>query len=101
MTTSTLTAIITARGDATTVPDRPDAVDAEIWVGPDYLCAVTLLEDRGTLSAWGSPDNWCSDWGALVAAAGEDHPRDGLIAEIVAAVQEADLAEDMGHGYVG
>ena len=64
----TLLAMITGTGGSSTVPDRADAVDADIQLaGGKFICSVTLLNDETTdeLDIWGSPDMWCSDYAAL------------------------------------
>jgi hypothetical protein len=57
-----LIATVTARGAASTVPDRADAVDFDVKAG-DATASVTLLVDgySGELDVWGGPDNWCAD----------------------------------------
>ena len=79
-----LEATITGRGPASTVPDRPDAVDADVYLGGEYLCSVTLLRGHtGGLETWGAPDNWCSDYAAVEALG------DGGSGDVVAAVAQA------------
>jgi hypothetical protein len=68
-TESTIAATITGRGAASTVPDNKGAVDAEITIGGEYLCDVTLLPSQnGELVTWGSLYNWCTN-----AEAGEQY----------------------------
>jgi hypothetical protein len=53
---------IDGQGALSTVPNRPDAVDATIFIDGNYTGEVTLLFDlaRGKLSAWGEAEHWAS-----------------------------------------
>jgi hypothetical protein len=68
MTTQTITAEVTGRGSDTTVPDDPDAVDADVYVGGELIGSVTLLPRAydGLLAEWGSLENWADS--SLIAA---------------------------------
>jgi len=88
----TFTAAITALGDASHFPEHDGAVDATIACDGVEIGAVTLVPDHdGDLGIWGnSPDVWASDmlrrW--LTDDEGDLDP-DGVIADIVAAVDDA------------
>lgn len=88
----TFTAAITALGDASHLPDHEGAVDANIACDGVEIGAVTLVpDDDGDLATWGnSPDVWASDmlcrW--LRDDDGDFDP-DGVIPDIVAAVEDA------------
>lgn len=86
-----ITARITARGDGSTVPDNPGAVDAEIYRGDEQIGEVTLIPDagrNGDLCTWGpSWDYWADN--AMQATLREADDPDALISIIEAAVNEA------------
>lgn len=88
-TTPTITAIVTRRGAASTVPDREDAVDADILVDGVEIGEVTLLVDHtGSLDTWGSLDMWASH-AVIEYLIGLGEGDDSAILEIVAAVRAA------------
>lgn len=58
------TAKITGRGELSTVPDREDAVDADVYRDGKFVTSVTLLRERGgkgELNTWGSMAHWSSE----------------------------------------
>lgn len=83
------TATITGRGEDSQVPDRPDAVDAEIAIGHDRY-DVTLLQDAtGALDTWGSLENWAgADLAERLDAINRDDRRESINV-IVQAVRDA------------
>jgi hypothetical protein len=68
-----VTAVITGRGEASTVPDNAGAVDAEISVNGEFFANVTLLPGNGdALETWGTPYHWATnDYDAAVWIADE------------------------------
>ncbi len=99
----TITATIIARGAASTVPDDPTAVDAEIIVDGVTVGEVTLRIDPAnsftSLVSWGDLDNWATwdlqEWFALVEGDvfESNHGGDPHNAAIYAAREAADLNE--------
>lgn len=114
-----LSAFVDAVGANSTVPDRPDAIDLEIWQAyklPDgeikarAVGCVTLLRNpsTGLHGPWGDLQNW-ADSGVLEYI-GASHDEDGLptwepdrdrIDEIVVAcrdeIERAKLSEGEAH----
>lgn len=83
---TTITAVVTARGVDSTLPDNSEAVDATIYANGEEIGRVTLQPDHtGRLTTWGSPYHWADD--ALRSYAGDGLA--DLASEVVAAVREA------------
>lgn len=59
-------AVVTGRGEKSSVPDDPGAVDADVWCCGAMVGKVTLKPSRdqrddGALVPWGDPEHWASD----------------------------------------
>ena len=87
----TFSAAITALGDASHLPDHEGAVDANIACDGVEIGAVTLVpDDDGDLATWGnSPDVWASDMLLRWLTDDDGFDADGVIPDIVAAVEDA------------
>ena len=88
-------AVVTGRGEKSSVPDDPGAVDADVWCCGAMVGKVTLKPSRdqrddGALVPWGDPEHWASDdllvW--MGPALYTDEPN-SLPGRIVQAVREA------------
>lgn len=90
---SSITAEVTGRGAASTVPEDPTAVDAAIYVAGIHVGMVTLRVDHdGDLATWGScPDHWADP--ALLDWLDGQPDRREAVASVVGAVRAAAAAE--------
>ena len=87
-TTITYTAIITATGTDSAVPDNETAVDADIEANGEPVGSVTLLRDHtGELVSWGDLDMWAD--AALIRWLDGQEDRYAAKRDIVAAVNVA------------
>lgn len=102
-------AVVTGRGEKSSVPDDPGAVDADVWCCGAMVGKVTLKPSRdqrddGALVPWGDPEHWASDdlleW--MGPALYTDEPN-SLPGRIVQAVRKAANPEDAHarRGYLG